>query len=110
MADGTTDIAADGTALSVPVTWGSHRLEVEQGGAITSVDFDAGWFVTASSTETPDALEIGLDKPSYQVGDTAKLKISPRFAGQVIVTSGTDALISTQVADVPATGAEIEIP
>lgn len=110
VADGTTDIAADGTALSVPVTWGSHRLEVEQGGAVTSVDFDAGWFVTASSTETPDALEIGLDKPSYQVGDTAKLKISPRFAGQVIVTSGTDALISTQVADVPATGAEIEIP
>lgn len=110
VADGTTDIAADGTPLSVPVTWGSHRLEVEQGGAITSVDFDAGWFVTASSTETPDALEIGLDKPSYQVGDTAKLKISPRFAGQVIVTSGTDALISTQVAEVPATGAEIEIP
>lgn len=110
VADGTTDIAADGTALSIPVTWGSHRLEVEQGGAITSVDFDAGWFVTASSTETPDALEIGLDKSSYQVGDTAKLKISPRFAGQVIVTSGTDALISTQVADVPATGAEIEIP
>ncbi|MDQ0423435.1 uncharacterized protein YfaS (alpha-2-macroglobulin family) [Peteryoungia aggregata LMG 23059] len=110
VADGTTDIAADGTALSVPVTWGSYRLEVEQGGAITSVDFDAGWFVTASSTETPDALEIGLDKPSYQVGDTAKLKISPRFAGQVIVTSGTDALISTQVAEVPATGAEIEIP
>ncbi|MFY8101742.1 MAG: MG2 domain-containing protein, partial [Allorhizobium sp.] len=110
VADGTTDIAADGTPLSVPVTWGSHRLEVEQGGAITSVDFDAGWFVTASSTETPDALEIGLDKPSYQVGDTAKLKISPRFSGQVIVTSGTDALISTQVAEVPATGAEIEIP
>jgi len=110
VADGTTDIAADGTALSVPVTWGSHRLEVEQGSAVTSVDFDAGWFVTASSTETPDALEIGLDKPSYQVGETAKLKISPRFAGQVIVTSGTDALISTQVADVPATDAEIEIP
>lgn len=110
VADGTTDITADGTPLSVPVTWGSHRLEVEQGGAITSVDFDAGWFVTASSTETPDALEIGLDKPSYQVGDTAKLKILPRFAGQVIVTSGTDALISTQVAEVPATGAEIEIP
>ena len=110
MADGTIDIAADGTPLSVPVTWGSHRLEVEQGDAITSVDFDAGWFVAASSTETPDALEIGLDKASYQVGDTAKLRISPRFAGQVIVTSGTDALVSTQVAEVPATGTEIEIP
>ncbi|MGC4410861.1 hypothetical protein D4A92_03595 [Rhizobium rosettiformans] len=110
VADGTVDIAAEGTPLSVPVTWGSHRLEVEQGGAVTSVDFDAGWFVTASSTETPDALEIGLDKPAYNVGDTAKLKISPRFAGQIIVTSGTDALISTQVAEVPASGTEIEIP
>ncbi|MCJ8240477.1 alpha-2-macroglobulin family protein [Peteryoungia algae] len=110
LADGMIDIVAEGTPLSVPVTWGSHRLEVEQGDAVTSVDFDAGWFVTVGSTETPDALEIGLDKASYQVGDTAKLRISPRFAGQVIVTSGTDALVSTQVAEVLATGTEIEIP
>jgi uncharacterized protein YfaS (alpha-2-macroglobulin family) len=110
VADGTVDIKADGTALSLPVTWGSHRLEVEQGGSVSSVDFDAGWFVSASSTETPDALQVGLDKATYQVGDTARLKISPRFEGKVLVTVGTDALITSKVADVPAAGAEIELP
>jgi uncharacterized protein YfaS (alpha-2-macroglobulin family) len=102
------DISAKGTR-SVIVHF-SFEVITKEGGAVTSTDFDAGWFVAASSTETPDALEIGLDKPAYQVGDTAKLKISPRFAGQIIVTSGTDALISTQVAEVPASGTEIEIP
>ncbi|KPF43424.1 alpha-2-macroglobulin family protein [Rhizobium sp. AAP43] len=110
VADGTLDIDADGTPLSVPVTWGSHRLEVEAGGSVSSVDFDAGWFVSANSTETPDALEIGLDKASYTIGETAKLKISPRFAGQVIVAAGTDTLIATEVADVPPEGTEIDIP
>jgi hypothetical protein len=37
----------------------------------------------ATSTETPDGLEIALDKDSYKIGDTAKLKISPRYAGEV---------------------------
>jgi uncharacterized protein YfaS (alpha-2-macroglobulin family) len=113
VADGTIDITAEGTALSVPVAWGRHRLEIEQAGAngaASSTEFDAGWFVSASSTETPDALEIGLDKQAYTVGDTAKLKISPRFAGQVLVTIGTDSLVTSQTADVPVGGTEIEVP
>lgn len=110
VADGTTDISAEGTALTVPVTWGNHRLEIEAGDAMSSIDFDAGWYVAASSSETPDALEIGLDKPTYKIGETAKLRISPRFAGQVVVASGSDTLISTQIASVPAEGTEIDIP
>jgi uncharacterized protein YfaS (alpha-2-macroglobulin family) len=113
VADGTVDISADGTEVAAPVGWGRYRLEVEQpgaAGAATSVEFDAGWFVEASSTETPDALEIGLDKASYAVGDTAKLKVSPRFAGELLLTVGTDTVIATQTATIPAGGGEVEIP
>ncbi|MCP5117157.1 MAG: hypothetical protein GY953_40550, partial [bacterium] len=80
IADGVVDISADAPSkLSVPVAWGRYRLEVATaaaGGPATSVVFNAGWFVEAKSTETPDGLEIGLDKESYKAGEVAKLKVS----------------------------------
>ncbi len=65
------------TIIAVPVDWGRYRLEIETAradGPATSDEFDAGWYVEATSTETPDGLEIALDKESYTAGDTAKLQ------------------------------------
>lgn len=105
--------ATDGAEIAAPVTYGRYRLEIETAavdGPASSIEFSAGWYVAASSTETPDALEVGLDKESYAVGDTAKLKVSPRFAGEVLVTIGTENLVSTQTASIAAGGGEIDIP
>jgi len=105
--------AADGGKVFAPVTWGRYRLEVETadiGGPASSVEFDAGWFVTASSTETPDALEIALDKASYKVGDTAKLKVSSRYAGELMITAGSETLIAVQTDSLGANGGEVSIP
>lgn len=110
---GTLSVTPDGAEISVPVSWGRYRLEVEapqNEGAISSAEFDAGWFVTASSTETPDALEIALDKQSYKVGDTAKLQVTSRFAGQLMVAAGSEKLISVQNVEIGDKGGEIEIP
>ncbi|TCL69516.1 alpha-2-macroglobulin family protein [Rhizobium sp. BK251] len=113
IANGSVDATADGATISVPVAWGRYRLEVETAdaaGPASSVEFDAGWFVTATSTETPDALEIGLDKESYRIGDTAKVKISPRFAGEVMITAGAENLIAVTNAVIGAEGGEVDIP
>ena len=110
---GTVDVTTDGGRVSVPVEWGRYRLEVETadiGGPASSVEFDAGWFVTATSTETPDALEVALDKPSYKVGDTAKLKVSSRYAGELMVMAGSEELISVKTASIAENGGEVEIP
>ncbi|MDT9111093.1 hypothetical protein RSW25_26095, partial [Escherichia coli] len=69
-----------------------------------------GWFVEATSTETPDGLEIAFDKDSYETGETATLKVSPRSAGDLLVAIGSERLHQTIEASVPAEGAEIEIP
>ncbi|MGK9051632.1 alpha-2-macroglobulin family protein [Neorhizobium petrolearium] len=113
IANGTVDVSADGGRIAVPVNWGHYRLEIETadiGGPASSVEFDAGWFVTATSTETPDALEIALDKPSYKIGETARLKVSSRYAGELMVTSGSEDLISVQNASIGQSGGEVEIP
>jgi len=113
VSNGTVDVTVDGGKISVPVNWGRYRLEIETadaGGPASSVEIDAGWFVTATSTETPDALEIALDKPSYKVGETAKLKVFSRYAGELMITAGSEDLISVQNSSIGATGGEVEIP
>ncbi len=113
VAVGTVNATTDGAAISMPVTWGRYRLEVstaDANGPESSVEFNAGWYVASTSTETPDALEIALDKESYHVGDTAKLKVTSRYAGQLMVTAGSETLISVTNADIGATGGEVNIP
>jgi uncharacterized protein YfaS (alpha-2-macroglobulin family) len=114
VADGTIDAAAGAEAeLKLPVDWGRYRLEIETAdpdGPATSYEFDAGWYVSATSTETPDALEIALDKDSYAAGDVARLQVSPRFAGELLVTVGAERLLATVSATVPEGGATVDIP
>ncbi len=114
VADGHVDAApGQEPEIAADVDWGRYRLEVasdDPSGPATSVEFDAGWFVAATSTETPDGLEIALDKPNYKAGEIAHLKVSPRFAGELLVAVGAQSLLATQTATVPAEGATIDIP
>ena len=113
VSDGRVDLTTEGARISVPVTWGRYRLEVESGedgGTVSSVEFDAGWFVTAASTETPDALEVALDKESYKAGETAKLKIVSRYAGELLVAAGSEKLVAVQTESLPEGGGEVLIP
>ncbi|MBB3134682.1 hypothetical protein FHS26_002414 [Rhizobium pisi] len=113
ISNGSVDATMDGAKISVPVTWGRYRLEVESpdaDGPTSSVEFDAGWFVTSTSTETPDGLEIALDKDSYKIGETAKLKVTSRYGGELMVTAGTEKLVAVQNATIGETGGEVDIP
>jgi uncharacterized protein YfaS (alpha-2-macroglobulin family) len=114
VANGQVDLSADGEAtVSLPVDWGRYRLEVETQdpeGPATSYELDGGWYVSSTTTETPDGLEIALDKDTYAAGEVAKLKVSPHFAGELLVTIGADRLLKTVTATVPAGGSIVDIP
>jgi alpha-2-macroglobulin len=103
IADGAIDIAADKPGrIAVPVNWGRYRLEVSSGdsnGPVTSVAFDAGWYAEASA-DTPDTLEIALDKPDYHPGDMMSVAVTARTAGKVTLDVIGDRLINTVSADV----------
>ncbi len=110
---GKLDVTRDGGEILLSAGWGRYRLEVETAdidGPASSVEFDSGWYVATTSTETPDGLEIALDRQDYAIGDTAKLRISPRFAGEALVTIGSEKLIATKTATISAEGGEIDIP
>ncbi len=114
VSSGSFDIKAEKPSkISVPVDWGHYRLDIETAtanGPATSIEFNAGWFVQAKSTETPDGLEIALDKSQYEAGDIARLKVSPRFAGEMLIAIGTDSIVETMSVAVPPEGATFDVP
>ncbi len=103
VADGTIDVSA-GTPgkIEVPVTWGRYRLEVtspDPQGPETTIGFDSGWYAEASA-DTPDLLEIALDKPGYQPGDTMTVAVTARSAGKITLSVIGDRLITQTSAEV----------
>src|SRR5262249_8423493 len=59
----------------------------------------AGWYADASA-DTPDMLEIGLDKAEYHPGDTMTVAVTARTAGKVTLSIVGDRLLATTTAEV----------
>ena len=105
-------LADDPVGVSAAVDWGEYRLTVERGGgqpAATSFDFYAGWYVSAVGSDTPDVLQVALDKPAYRIGETARLRLDPRFAGKALVNVIDDRLVFSTAVDVPEEGTTVDL-
>ena len=113
VADGTLDIDPSAPArIAAPVEWGSYRLEAHVPGvetAQTSVSFTVGWSGDQTA-DTPDLLDMTLDKASYGAGDTLQARLAPRFAGKATLAVVSDKVHDLQVMDVPPEGATAAIP
>ncbi|MBL4646352.1 MAG: hypothetical protein JKY99_07835, partial [Rhizobiales bacterium] len=104
--EGMLDLDADGFAsLDLNVDWGSYRLELESADiepVVASYDFYAGWYVEKSAFDTPDALQIGLDKDAYVAGDVAKVRLKSDRAGQLQLLIANEELLEHYTLDVVA--------
>ncbi len=113
----TLDLSADETGkVSVPVDWGSYRLEVKApNDAISSVRFWAGYSwqdnSDGSGAARPDRVTLKLDKPTYRPGDTIKLHVAAPVAGKgYAMVESSDGPLWWQEIDVPAEGLDLSIP
>ena len=89
--------------VSADVKWGEYEIKVERSDGPDSAASDrfyAGWYVSADTASTPDTLELSLDKTQYLPGDTATLRIVPRYAGKALVSVLSDHVIAMQTVDV----------
>lgn len=103
VATGEASLADGPLPVSAKVDWGRYELVVERlDGAYvaSSVDFYAGWYAPADASQTPDTLELSLDKPGYRSGDTAQLRIVPRYAGTAMVTVMSNRVIEMKAVEV----------
>ncbi len=92
--------------------WGRYRLEVSTGerdGPVTSIGFDAGWY-TEATADTPDMLEVALDKPEYAPGDSMTVAVTARTAGKVTLNVIGERLLTTVTQDVKPGTARLRVP
>ncbi len=98
VANGETGLGATGAAsIEAAVDWGAYELRVEtlDGDYVAaSYRFRAGWYAPANSGNTPDTLEIGLDRDAYRIGDTAQVRLVPRYSGTALITVMSNRLIA----------------
>jgi alpha-2-macroglobulin len=110
IANGKTEANGDAPArVEGKLDWGHYRISIESddpNGPVASYDFYAGWYRPQASSDSPDILQIALDKPRYKVGDTAVVKINPRFAGVALVNVVGQTLIDMKAVDVAVSGGE----
>ena len=62
------------------------------------------------TADTPDMLEVALDKPEYAAGEVMTVAVTARTAGKVTVNVIGDRLVATVAQDVPAGTARIRVP
>jgi hypothetical protein len=108
VAGGVIDTAASGAVrIKTPAAAGNYRLDIASataGGPATSLSFSAGWYLAVSESETPEILDLAVDRASYLPGDDVKVTIMPRMAGQALVAIVSDRVLATKLIDVAASG------
>jgi len=91
--------------------FGRYRIEVTEpnGLAIASYRFRSGW-AGAESPEVPDRVDLATERRNYRPGETARIRITPPFAGRASVAVLTDRLVSLRDIDVAEAGTDIDVP
>jgi uncharacterized protein YfaS (alpha-2-macroglobulin family) len=96
-------------ARSLP--FGRYRLEAQEigGMALASIRFRSGWS-GGETAEVPDKVDLASDRQSYTPGSTARIRVTPPFAGRASVAVLTDRLVALREVEVSAGGTDVELP
>lgn len=103
VAEGTATLGDDTVTVAAPVDWGMYEIKVERTDGdyvAASSSFYAGWYGGADASATPDVLDLSLNADRYVPGDTAQLRLVPRYAGKALITVVSNRLIDMKAVEV----------
>jgi uncharacterized protein YfaS (alpha-2-macroglobulin family) len=113
VSDGEIAVAeASAARISAPVEWGNYRLDVSADGADateTSVSFSVG-YETDKTADTPDVLDVALDKAAYADGESMQVRLTARFTGKATLAVLGDGINEIRTVDVSPSGTTINLP
>ncbi|MGB2201198.1 MAG: alpha-2-macroglobulin family protein [Pseudooceanicola atlanticus] len=113
VATGRTTLGDAPVEVTAPTDWGRYEIVVERldGDYLASdLTFHSGWYAPADASSTPDMLDLSLNKDGYAEGDTAQLRIVPRYAGTALVTVMSNRLIDMKAVEVQEGENLIDLP
>ena len=98
--------------VAAKVDWGRYELvlEGEDGAVLASYAFDAGWYAPADVVNSPDKLQLSLDKPGYAAGDTARLRIVAPAKGVALVSVLSNRVIALKSVALEAGENTVDLP
>jgi uncharacterized protein YfaS (alpha-2-macroglobulin family) len=113
VASGTIDTLADAPAqVAAEVEYGRFELEVrsiDAGGPATTVGFNSGWYAASGDADSPEILDVALDKASYRPGETATLRIASKQGGKALVAVLGNGLVISKEVDIAKGGGEVTL-
>ncbi len=115
VADGTVAATAEGDLAKIEAArlgYGRYRLEVaskDPNGPAASVAFNAGWYSAAGDADSPEILDVALDRASYHPGDTAKVRIATKEGGKALIAVLSGGLLSMQETEIAKGGGEVDV-
>lgn len=98
--------------LSQKIGWGRYRLDVsstEPNGPASSLVFNSGWYTSGDAVDSPEQLDIALDKPTYKTGETAKLRIASKQGGKALIAVLGNGVNQIKEVDIAKGGGEIPV-
>lgn len=111
VADGIIDTEADKPVrISKAIGWGNYRLDItskNSNGPRSSINFYSGWYGSAQA-DTPDKLDLVLDKDTYKSGDTMSVSLSPKSDGKALVAVVDDKVLAVKSVDVSKDGSKVD--
>jgi uncharacterized protein YfaS (alpha-2-macroglobulin family) len=107
MGSGVVDDSGD---IGLTLDWGHYRLEVfdPAKGIAASYRFSAGWYGRPGDSDTPDTLQVKLDRDEYRPGDRAQAFITAPFEGPVQLILASDRIFRTWTVNAGPDGALAE--
>jgi uncharacterized protein YfaS (alpha-2-macroglobulin family) len=113
LADGRLDVIAGSAGrIATPVDWGTYRLELtstQPDVGPTSITFNVGWG-GEQTADSPDRLDVTLDKAAFNSGEDMTVTMRSRFAGKATVAVVSDHVLEERLVDVTPDGTSVKLP
>ena len=100
--------------VSLPISWGAYRLEVNADDSATAYEFETSWSwwgnASLGTSQKPDEISLGFEKGEYRPGDTATLRVNPPEDGLALVTvESSEGVLYTKYEKVTSQGTLVSI-
>ena len=104
-----------GSFTFTPTEYGEYRVQLidTASDAKTELDLEVSGFSSFNqiySMENPTLLEMSLDKPTYRLGETAKLQVKAPFPGRLLLTIEREKILSYRTVNLRGNTGSLDIP
>ncbi len=113
VASGNVTLGEAPQTVAAPTEWGTYEFVLSHEGvtyATSSMEFYAGWYGGGDVSATPERLEMSLNAEEFRVGDTARLRLVPRYDGTALVAVMSGGVVLRQVVEVWAGENTVPLP